>query len=117
VERKVRLCGYAVAVLMDNVMSLDSILETIHEYYVAGGWWVVSDYIRSLEQNIDNMQFLLKLTEKACDTKPGSGRAFERFVSNLRSGVKEIGVDPRKAEEYRVYKYHLSESVKVLLSD
>jgi hypothetical protein len=117
VERKVKLCGYTATVLMDGVISLDTVLETIYKSYVAGELEIVRDYIRSLEQSIDNTWFFLKLAEKACDTKPGSERIFERFVDSLRSGVKEIGVDPRKAEEYRFYKYHLSEGVKALLSD
>jgi hypothetical protein len=116
VERKVRLCGYTIAFLMDYVMSLDASLETIHDSYVAGKWWAIADYVRVLEQRIDDMKFALKLAEKACDTRPGAERVFDKFISSLKSGVKEIGVDPRKADEYRIYKYHLSESVKALLS-
>jgi hypothetical protein len=117
VERKVKLCGYTASVLMDGVMSIDAVLETTHKAYVAGELEIARNHVRDLEQKIDNVWFFFKLAEKACDTKPGAGGIFERFVDSLRGGVKEISVDPRKAEEYRFYKYRLSEGVKALLSD
>jgi hypothetical protein len=116
-ERKVRLCGYAIAVLMDQVNTVDSALETVYRLAVEGEVQGAVENARFVEQNIDSTLFFLRLAEKVCDAKPDAGRAFKSIAESLRGRLEDVRRDPRTASQYRYYRHSLTEGVKMMLSD
>ncbi len=116
-ERKVKLCGFATAVLMDRVNTIDRALEDVYGYVVMGMRQAAIDYVYHVEENIDDALAFLKLAERACGASPEAGKAFEKFASELRGKLAVVRKDPVKAGDYRYYRYHLSEGVKIMLSD
>jgi hypothetical protein len=116
-ERKVRLCGYATVVLMDQVNLIDSALETVYRLAVEGAVQDAVENVSLVEQNIDSALFFLRLAERACDVTPDAGRVFKSIAESLRGRLEDVRRDPRTASQYRYYRYSLTEGVKALLSD
>lgn len=110
-RRKVMLCAYTAAILMDYVMAIDTILETTGKSVNAD---IVTGYTNSLERSINEFSFHLKLTERVCSVKPGM---LLSVLEKLKANLQVLKADPKIAGELRIYRYQLSESVKAVFSD
>jgi hypothetical protein len=116
-DRRVRLCGYAIAVLMNAINTIDSALETVYDYVTSGMRQAAIDYTYQVEKNIDTALFFLWLAERACNVSPEAGKTFEDDANRLKGKLDEVRKDPRKARDYRYYRITLAKDVKRMLSD